>query len=1175
MVRRLIDWAVANAPVVLIVTAALGIGGGYAFTHVNIEAYPDPAPAIIEVVAQYPGASAEEVERQVTIPLEVALAGMRGLEVTRSKSLMGLAHIRNQFSYSRDFEQAKQEVLNRLDSVNLPPGVEPVISPASPIGEILRYTLENPRDPVSGQPIYRLSDLKVVQDYVIQRVLLRVPRVAGVTAIGGTVKRYEVQPDPDQLWKYGVSLAQLQTALGNANVNGSGDNLVQGQTTVVVRSLGLIGQGQDPHQHVLAMTDPRDAARYLRSEEARRLVEIRQVVVASVNNVPVRVDHLVDGGPVLNADGSPRVDDARIVQRGVVVSHLTRQGRVGISRPRQNSDGSRAQNADGSAAWDDEDDVIQGIVLLRKGDESLPALRDVLARIEELNQPGHLPPGVKIVPFYNRTDLINRTTETVHENLILGMALVTAILLMFLGNVRAAVIVALNIPLALLFAFGVLLARNKSANLLSIGAVDFGIIVDSSVIIVESIYRHLTDREESTEPGAEGHYADRLRAAAGEVTRSLFYATAVMVCALLPLFTMKGPEGQIFGPMADTYAFALGGALILSLTISPVLCLLLLRGLRPKRDNLLVRTLRGFFVWQLIIGLRFRWLVLATFIAALAYTGITMARMGREFMPELEEGNLMVRGTFPVNASLDEVAKQVRRLRALLRQFPEFSVIVPAIGRPDDGTDPTGYYNVETFIPLLPQAEWPIDPARGRSRTKAELVQELNQALEEHFPGTDFDVSQIIRDNVMEALSGVKGENSIKIFGPDFDTLESLATQVRDTVAPVPGVENAGLFRIRGQSNLEFPIDRQKCARWNVSAADVQAIIQSAVGGRAATRIQEGGKSFDLTVRWPERLRSDEQAILNIPVPVSGNQVTPGSLAVIGGTPVASGAVGLSATGTSAPLPSVTGSGLNAPPLSGPPTRRLVELVTPLNRKGQPDEYGSFLRPGASTIYREQGERFIAVKFDVRNRDLASTVAEARSKIEPLVTVPYRTEWSGEFKQMEAAEGRMARMFAVSLMLIALLLYLAFRSVLDAAVVYANVLAMAIGGVWALKVAGLNFNISAAVGFISVLGVAVMNGLLFVSTFNALRLRGVDLSETLIRGTSQLVRPVVMTALAAILGLLPAALSTRMGSESQRPLAVVVVGGMLFTIAALSLVPILYSFYGARTRPAEGGGMAH
>ena len=595
MVRKLIDWSVANPLLVLIVAAALTIGGGYAFINVNIEAYPDPAPAIIEVVAQYPGAIAEEVERQVTIPLEVGLAGMPGLETTRSKSLFGLAHVRNQFTYDRPYDQAKQDVINRLASVNLPDGVVPQISPASPIGEILRFTLQNPIDPAIGKPVYTLSDLKAVEDYVVQREVLRVPRVAGVTGIGGTVKRYEVEPDPYALARYNVTLAQLQAALGDANRNGSGNNITTGkQQNVVVRSLGLIGFGRDPQQLVLGTSDPVEAAKILRKEEARRLREIRQVVVASVNNVPVRVDQLVDGGPLLNADGTPRVDDRTLAQRGVVVGYQTRQGRVAISRPIKDADGHPLTNADGTFKWEDEDDVVQGIVLLRKGQESLPALKDVLAKIDELNNPGRLLPGVKIVPFYNRTTLIDRTTETVHENLLVGMALVTAILLDVSRQRAGRDHRGHQHPARSAVRLRRALCRGKSANLLSIGAVDFGIIVDSSVIIVESIYRHLTthgtgqteasaDERDSSVSGdlsnledgagvpsvrrSELHVAtlgQHVAAAAGEVQRSLFFATIIMVCALLPLFTMKGPEGQIFGPMADTYAFALGGALLLA-----------------------------------------------------------------------------------------------------------------------------------------------------------------------------------------------------------------------------------------------------------------------------------------------------------------------------------------------------------------------------------------------------------------------------------------------------------------------------------------------------------------------------------------------------------------------------------------------------------------------------------
>jgi cobalt-zinc-cadmium resistance protein CzcA len=1156
VVRWLIDWSVANPILVILFALTLAVVGGYAFVNVNIEAYPDPAPAIIEVVAQYPGASAEEVERLVTIPLEVALAGMPGLDSTRSKSLFGLAHLRNQFDYSRPYEQAKQNVINRLAMATLPAGVTPQISPATPIGEILRYTLSSPKDPL-GRPYYTLADLKALQDYTLQRVLLRVPRIAGVTCSGGAVKRYEIHPDPDRLHRYGVSLAQLQQAVGNANGNGSGDNLVQGQTNLVVRAIGLYGNGQDPVQQVLGMKDAAEASAFLRAEEAKRIREIRQTVVASVNNVPVRVDDLVDGGPMLNEDGTAHRPDSEMVRRGVVVGFQTRQGKVSLSRPKGSENG--------QTVWEDEDEKVQAIVLLRKDQESLPALRDVQAKIDELNKPGHLLPGVKIEQYYNRTDLINLTTETVHENLLVGMVLVTTILLMFLSNVRVALIVAINIPLALLFAFGVLFLRGKSANLLSIGAVDFGIIVDSTVILVESIYRHLSSGENADRPIEE-----RVARAAGEVERSLFFSTIIMVCALLPLFTMKGPEGQIFGPMADTYAFALAGALILALTVSPVLCCLLLRGLKPVRDNFLVRFLRWAYLGQLKLLLTLRWLTLTGFVLALGVTGVVAANMGREFMPELEEGNLWVRGTFPINISLDEVGARSREVRRLLRGYSEVTVVVPAIGRPDDGTDPTGYYNMEVFVPLKPPKDWPVVTELGRRRTKAELIKTMNDDLDRHFPGVDWDFSQIIRDNVMEALSGVKGENSIKVFGPDLDKLEELAEKIKEMLSAVKGVDNAGVFRTQGQSNLEFPVDRRKCARWNVSVADVENVIAAAVGGKAATRMTEGGKTFDVTIRYPEALRNNEQAILNIPVEVTGNQVA-GAVAGV------SDPGRLSPTGTMLPPPSLTGRSDNSPSLPGGtvPRRRLGDLVTPLDAKGRPDENCSFLKPGASTIYREQGQRLIAIKFSVRGRDLARTVAEAKKQVEPLLQLPYRAEWSGEFQEMEEAEQRLVKVFAVSLVLIVILLYMAFRSILDAAVVFANVLAMAVGGVWALKIVGLNFNISAAVGFISILGVAVMNGLLFVSAFNRLRAKGVELGEALLQGTGQLVRPVTMTALAAILGLLPAALSTKIGSQSQRPLAIVVVGGMLFTLVLMNLVPVLYSFYGKRTPPAGAGDIGH
>jgi cobalt-zinc-cadmium resistance protein CzcA len=1244
MVRQLIAWSLSNPLIVILFAVALAGFGGYAFFTINVEAYPDPAPAIIEVVAQYPGASAEEVERQVTIPLEVALAGMPGLKYTRSKSLFGLSHLRNQFEYGVDYFKARQEVINRLGSVQgLPPGVVPQISPVTPTGELLRYTVRSPKDALH-RDLYTLNDLKALQDWNLERQFRRVPGIIDVSGFGGTVKRYEVNPDPDRLWMHGINLQQLQNAISNSNTNVGGDYLFEGSNVFNVRGIALIGGGQDPLQAkevlgleidslkaALAAADDLsekekarflaawagaklkpplkreeeqrmrqlrtrvgrarapEAAAYLRSEEERRLQEIRRIVVATVNNVPIRVDHLVAGG-----SQSPGAEPGN---QGVVVSHQTRLGRVGLSRPPARDDDPHLPV--GKDGWIDEDDVVMGVVLMQKGYETLPALRGVKAKLKDLNeQPGRLPPGVQLVPHFDLTHLIDLTTGTVHENLLLGMGLVTVILLMFLSNVRSAFIVAINVPLALLFAFSVLWLRGKSANLLSIGAVDFGIIVDSSVIMVENIYRHISAGE-----FRELSFKDRILQASSEVERSLFYSTAIMVCAFIPLFTMSGPEGQIFGPMADTYAFALGGALLLALTLSPVLCLLLFRRLRPAGDNWLVRSVKAGYLWNLDTVLNHRgWslgvfgtvgLLTASWVFVLPWLKDQfpavlggVPTLGREFMPELEEGNLWIRGTFPVNISLEEVSRQAARARALIRHYPEVKLVQSQVGRPDDGTDPSGFSNAEFDVPLRSAADWPkVKPQTGlrrvfgkqRRRTKEELIAEMGADLRREIPGVDWTFSQYIRDNVMESLSGVKGDNSVKIIGPDLQELERLAGEVRARLQTVPGIEDVAVFSIMGQPNLELPPDPKKCEQFGVSKTDVTSAIQTTVGGRALTQMTEGEKQYDVTLRWPARRRDSEHAILQIPVDITNHTVTPGSVPSINPTPHSGGATGLSPTGTSLPPPSETGNQNAATMnnLASNPRRRLDQLITPRDAEGHFDPKGSFVRPGASTIYREQGERLIAVGFSVRGRDLAGAVSEAQEKTADLFQGAYRADWSGEFEEMQHAETRLLLVVSLALVLIVILLYLAFQSLLDASVVLANVLAMAMGGIWALLLTGVNFNISAAVGFISILGVAVMNGLLMVSAFNVQRAQGVPLRSAIRHGVEKLVRPVTMTALAAIFGLLPAALSTRIGSQSQRPLAIVVVGGMIATLLFTNLVPLLYSFYGHREPRASAGGLGH
>jgi cobalt-zinc-cadmium resistance protein CzcA len=1163
MVRMLIRWSLDNPLIVILLAIASAAVGAYSFIHINIEAYPDPAPAIIEVVAQWPGASAEEMERLVTVPLEITLAGMPGLKSTHSRSLFGLTHLRNVFHYGHDYNTARQEVINRLQFVqNLPAGVTtPIISPASPIGEIFRYTLNAPKNSL-GQEIYTLNDLKALQDWLVEREFRRVPRIIDVTSSGGTVKRYEVQPDPERLKRYGITLQQLQNALANSNANVGGDFLVQGRTVQMVRCLGVIGGGKDPMERALAKKTPEEAARLLRAEDQKRLSEIRSIVITSVNNVPIRIDDVVQGGPLPHKD-APSI-------QGVIVSHQTRLGRVSLDK---------AMDADGKV-WRREEEKIQGIVLMRKGEQSLPSLEGVKAKVAELNQPGRLLPGVTLEPYYDREELVHLTTHTVQHNLMMGMVLVTVILLMFLNNVRSALIVALNIPMALFFAFSVLFLRGKSANLLSIGAVDFGIIVDSAVIMVENIYRHLSAGEHSELPLKE-----RILIATHEIDKALFFSTAIMVCAFIPLFTMSGAEGELFGPMAQTYAFALGGALLLTLTLAPVLCLIFIGKIKPVHDNFFVRFMKNRYLTQLHLCLRFRWVTVAVMAAILAVTALwPLTHLGREFMPELEEGNLWVRAIFPVHVSLDAVADPVREARNVMSSgaYPEAAAIMVQAGRPDDGTDPGGFNNVEFFVPLRPEKSWPVvDRPNGQRkvRTRHEIIADMSAELRSKLPGIEWAFSQYIRDNVMEAISGVKGDNSVKIYGPDLDELERLAEKVKNTLAEIPGLYDLGIYRIMGQSNLEFAVDKEKCKRWGVQVADVNNVINSAVHGAPFTLMFEGEKTFDVTLRWPLFHRQDQSSILEIPVDILNNTLTPGSVPAAQQTTITGPQTGVAPTGTANPNPALVSSAIS-PYNNFLPRLRLRDLVSPVGEDGRPDPdpSASFSRPGGSMITREQGKRFIAVKFSVRadDRDLASAVAEVQEKTRPMIQAPYRVAFGGEFEQMQDAEGRLMIIIPMSLGLIFTLLYIAFRSVLDVVVILSNVFALAVGGIWSLYLTGTNFSISAAVGFVSLFGVAIMDGLLMISYFNDLRHKGLPVTQAIMEGAAKRVRPVTMTALTAILGLLPAAFSTAIGAQTQRPLAIVVVGGMMTTLFLTRyLMPVLYSFYGHRDPVAGASSMSH
>jgi heavy metal efflux system protein len=1057
MVRLVISWALHNRFIVLLgVFALIGIGV-HSAVNLNVEAYPDPTPPLVEVITQNPGASPEEMERLIGIPLETALNGMPGLNDLRSTSVTGLNDIKCQFAYGTDYWAARQEVINRIGAVsNLPPNVTPGLSPWSPTGEIVRYVLEGPG--------YNLNQLKAVQDWVINRALKQVPGVIDVTGYGGTVKQYLVLIDTRLLRQFGLTMKQVSDAISGSNANVGGDILTLGNQAHNVRAIGLIGKG----------IDTLDPARVYNASalEREKLDEIGKVVVATTKTVPIYVRQVAK----------------------VIVGHRPRLGIVGRGN---------------------ENDVVEGIVLMRKYEKSLPTAEAVAKKMTDMVEEGLLPPGMRFRVFNQRTDLVHVTTENVLHNLVVGMGLVILVLFVFLGDLASAGIVAIMIPLALLFSVSVLYARGESANLLSIGAVDFGIIVDSSVIIVENIYRHITARNaDRSRP-----LIDRIGDASHEIERALFFSTTIIVCAFIPLFSMSGPEGALFGPMASTYAFAIFGALILAVTLAPVLCSFLFHNKTEETDTFVDRLMKRRYLRALDRILDHRWLTLGLMGGLLVFTITLIPTLGGEFMPQLEEGNLWIRALMPRTVSLEEAARMAPKLREVMASIPEVRGVMSHVGRPDDGTDVTSFFNLEFNVPLKPMGEWRKKPVFGglwdRPITREEIQDEMTEKFRE-FPGLNFNFSQLIRDNVEEALSGVKGANSVKLFGNDLATLEETGQRVVNILKTVPGIENVGLFHIVGQPNLEIDINREACARFGVNVADVEAVVQVAIGGKAFSQMVEGEKLYDIVLRLPKDLRDDPSVIAQIPVDVPGEN---GS------------------------------SGARIP---------LSQLATITAHK-----------PGASYIYRENNRRFIPIKFAVRGRDLASAIGEAQKRVNnpktgAMLPTGYRIEWSGEFAQMQKANAKLLFIVPLSIILIMILLYTAFNSLKDALLVMMNVVAATMGGVWALKLTGTAFSISAAVGFISIFGVAVQDGVLLISYFNQMRASGLPVRDAVMRGAELRVRPVVMTSLTAALGLLPAAMAISIGSQAQKPLAIVVVGGMLVTLFLTRyLMPVLYTFFPA------------
>ena len=1003
--NKLIEIILRERVLVIAMSVILLIGGIFAFKKLNIEAYPDPSPPMIEIIAQNSGWSAEEMERQVTVPLETQLNGMPGLDHIRSISLFGLTDIKCYFKYETEYNYDRQEVLNRLQIAQLPAGIQPQLSPTSAVGEIYRYQLV-------GEPGVSLMDLKTAEDWILERQFKQVPGVIDVVSFGGQTKEFHVDLDPNKLASFNVSVAQVMQAIANSNANVGANYLEIGAQSYNVRGIGLF----------------------------KDIDDIGNVAITSHNNTPVYLKELGD----------------------LSIGAKIPTGRVGR---------------------DDQPDIVQGVVLMRRGEKSLPTLENVRAKVELLNH-GILPKGIKIVPYYDRTELINLTTRTVTHTLIEGMLLVGLILLAFLGNLRASLIVALSIPLSLLFTFILLTLRGDSANLISMGAIDFGIIVDASVVMVENIYRHLS--------GHNPHYTNvplTTKLAAQEVAKPIIFSTAIIVAAFLPLFTMTGVEGKVFGPMALTYGFALTGALILSLTFSPVMASLLLKPQAEEKETFLVRWLSKMYDPLLRACLKHS--VLTIVIATVVLVGglATVPFLGGEFMPKLEEGNLYVRASMPNTISYSYASEISDKMRRIFKQHSEVTTVISQLGRPEDGTDPTSYFNCEFVVELKPFEDW------QKGRVKADLIKDLEQELHQ-FPGVDFNFSQTIQDNVEEAMSGVKGENSVKLFGDDLEKLETTANKIAGVMKTIPGVADLGVFSELGQPNLLIRVDRQAAARYGVLPSDVNSTVQAAIGGQAVTQVLEGERRFDVVVRFQPQYRESESAISNIQVATPDGQRIP------------------------------------------------LKQVADISRQ-----------TGASFVYREDNARYIPIKFSVRGRDLQGTIAEAEAKIKQAVNLPagYHYEWAGEFQELQEAVQRLEIVIPVSLLIIFFLLYTSFRNLSDPLLLLGTVPVALVGGILALLLTHTNFSISSAVGFISLFGVTILGGVILLSRIKQLREEGVALREAVLRGSELQLRPVLMAALAAAIGLVPASIATGIGSETQRPLARVVVGGMI-TSAFLILV---------------------
>jgi cobalt-zinc-cadmium resistance protein CzcA len=1012
--RSLIATLLRFRPLMLVALFAWMVAGAYMFSRLDIEAYPDPSPPLVEFITQNPSWSAEEMEQQVTVPVETGLFGIPHLQEVRSISMFGLSDVKLYFDYGSSYFDDRQEALNRLQLITLPMNLSPQLSPESPIGEIYRYQ-------VTGNG-FSLNELKATQNWAITREIKQVPGILDVATFGGTTRQYQAEVDPNRLLQYGVTLPQVLSSVAASNANAGGNYLTLGDQSLNVRGIGLLHTIQD----------------------------MKNVLVAEHKGVPVYLGDLGD----VHEGFQPRL------------------GRVGV---------------------DHNNDAIEGIVLLDRGLQSLPALKAVRAKVEALNN-GLLPRGMHISAIYDRTDLINVTTHTVRDVVLSGLLLVTLLLLLFLGDWRISLIAAFAIPLSLLFAFTWLVLTGQSANLISVGAIDFGILVDAAVIDLEHIHRSLRLRT------PDQSVNDVIAEAMAQASRPVLFSVAVILVAFIPLFTMTGVPGKIFAPMSYTYGYALIGGRLFALFFAPVLSSFGAEKARERGEGntRVVQWLHEKYARLLPSILKRRGLVLACALIILIGTGILVPFLGGEFMPKLEEGNLWIRATLPQDVSLETATGVSDSLRSLFSGYPEVTHVVSQLGRPDDGTDTATFNNIEFLVELKPEGQWP-------SRlSKDDLIQQMNAQLAK-YPGIVFNFSQNIEDNVEEAMSGVKGENSLKLFGDDIDVLVSKADEIRDVMSHVKGISDLGVFPVTGQPELIISIDRRASARYGLMSSDVDAAVQAAIGGSAATQILDGDRRFDFVVRYEPQFRSSPEEIRNILLPTpDGNNVPLGQVATIS------------------------------------------------------------IHNGAFMIYREGGRRYIPVKFSVRGRDLAGTIQDVQSQLLKKVHMPegYHYEWAGEYESLRAEQRRLLIIVPVSLGIIIALLYGLFNSARAAMIVVATLPFGLTGGVLSLFLFRTTFSISAAVGFVSALGVATLGSSVFLSGIRHAYQARTPKSEAIRTGALLEMRPILLACLAASVGLLPAAISHGIGSQAQQPLARVVVGAMITApLAILFLMPVLTSYW--------------